>query len=537
MSESGQNRCRSKSHCDKERILMPYTITPGQRLTDYASVDVTVQRVARGGMGLVAFGPDRLWDGRWRALKTMLPDRLARTPRLRDQFVREALTWVGIWPHANLMLAQSATEIDGVPFLILDFAEHGSLHDLLTAARRQGLPHLPLHDALLLAQMVAAGLVALHHPDPDFPGPEPLVHRDLKPDNILLCQAGQGQVAQITEFGLAKVADVALEEDLPDLPSGDAADLSHSRRYRTARGIGMGTVMYMPPEQWTDAVHAGPPADLYAFGQILAELVTGQYGVQPEGWPSEESWLAAHLSGRPSALGERVPEVPSGLEVVYQACLAKEAGARPKAEEVLAAVQAAARERGEQPYTPPEVYAHTPEHEMMRWHNWAITFDRFGRYEEALARNERALALAPQHPSVLLTRATILGRLRRTEEALAAYDAALAGYPAEDHLGRSAVLTGKGATLNEARRYAEAEAVYAQALGEMPDKADAWFNRANNQRQWAEAEREAGRTEAAREHARLAVHYAQKAVRLAPNNQINQRVAMLAAQLLRELGG
>jgi len=79
----------------------PGQIAIGDRLTDYVSVDVEVQRVARGGFGVVYLGPDRLHVGRWCALKMLRSDVLAHSRRASDLFVREALTWVGLWPHAK----------------------------------------------------------------------------------------------------------------------------------------------------------------------------------------------------------------------------------------------------------------------------------------------------------------------------------------------------------------------------------------------------------------------------------------------------
>jgi hypothetical protein len=102
-----------------------------QRLTDFTFVDMTVKRMGAGGFGLVYMGPDRINNDEWKALKTLRPELLALRPDLRDLFLTECLTWVGLWPHPNLLTAQMATEIDGRLFLILDYAEHGSLRNLL----------------------------------------------------------------------------------------------------------------------------------------------------------------------------------------------------------------------------------------------------------------------------------------------------------------------------------------------------------------------------------------------------------------------
>jgi hypothetical protein len=68
------------------------------RLTDFTSVDITVAKMGAGGFGLVFMGSDRI-RGKWYALKTLRPELLMLHPELRDLFLTECLTWVGLWPH------------------------------------------------------------------------------------------------------------------------------------------------------------------------------------------------------------------------------------------------------------------------------------------------------------------------------------------------------------------------------------------------------------------------------------------------------
>ena len=180
------------------------------RLTDFTSVDITVAKMGAGGFGLVFMGSDRI-RGKWYALKTLRPELLVLHPELRDLFLTECLTWVGLWPHPNLLNALSAAEIDGRLFLMLDYAEGGSLRDLLAINQ-------PFSMRLTWAQMIAAGLVALHTPDPEFLRPHPLVHRDLKPENVLV---DASNYARITDFGLATAIGEALAQ-IPEAPEAFA---------------------------------------------------------------------------------------------------------------------------------------------------------------------------------------------------------------------------------------------------------------------------------------------------------------------------
>jgi len=529
-------------------MRIPGQITIGDRLADYDNDDVEVQRIASGGFGVVYFGPCLLHEGAWHALKTLRPDVFARSKRASHLFLREALTWMGLWPHANLLTAQAVIMINDQPFIVLDYAQYGSLRDLFAAARQQGGWLTPT-SALDLAQQIAAGLVTLHIPDPAFLRPLPIVHRDLKPENILLDNYGY---ALITDFGLAKVREAAGEDD-PDLmehlPPPQKVDENGESivpteatirplRYQTARGVALGTFAYMAPEQWADAASAGPPADVYAFGLILGEIFTGRHPLLDlDQSHSEDEWRAAHQTGQPCSLlslasqGEWVAEQPeadrlgalTAAEGIYQECLAKQAEARPTAAETLTRLQQVARALGQESYTPPETYAHTVEHEMTRWHNWADAYHTFGMYEEALTRNDQALALAPTHPNVLISRGVILAALNRPEEALTVYDRALAGLPSDDPR-RNGIWNNRGLRLNELGRYAEAEAAYAQALSLMPDNPANWYNRAANQLDWANTEAQTGYADAAPTHWRAGLKYAERAVALNPNNPEYRRV-------------
>src|SRR5579884_2025335 len=165
-----------------------------RRLTDFTNVDVLVEGEDSGGYGLVYFGHDRR-SGQQVALKTLKSHVLKNNPPARALFTKEALTWLSLWPHPNVIPALSVTEIDDLVFIVLPYARRGSLGQQLNTGRRIGPFGLarhahPLGQRLLWAQMIAAGLDSLHTPDTSMLRDFPIVHRDLKPDNILIQQNG-----------------------------------------------------------------------------------------------------------------------------------------------------------------------------------------------------------------------------------------------------------------------------------------------------------------------------------------------------------
>ena len=566
------------------------TIHIGLRLFDGTTFDTVVKRVEYGGFGVIAFGPNRLRENQTTVYKTLRRE-LLEEPQTRASFVRECLLWVGLWGHRNVTVAYAVLEMgdaEGLrPFLALEYAEHGSLRGLLLRATKQDASgRLPLEFALHLAQQIAAGLAYLHQPDPSYLGTEPTVHRDLKPENVLLMDDGR---AVITDFGLAK----AVEES----PLALALLLGESSRYgsagsagssgtfgqsgqqmeeailiggeqatqttglHTRGGTALGTLAYMAPEQWDDARYASTPADIYALGIMLSELLAGRHALLDLTQPhSQDEWERAHHNPHPRPLREVAPEIPPAVERIYQRCLAVNPADRPTAAETLAALQAGARDAGLEVYTPSEFADHTPYNEWVHWHQWGNACFRFTLYEDALERNGRALALARrhrgEHPDLLgmtlLTRGNILTALgtqaleqgntaeaaRLDPQAEAAYQESLAARPPattpEGSRGRSFVWKQIGVFNNERKRYAYADDAYARAIKLQPDLADAYYCRALNQAQWGADQAQTQSLDVAIAHFRQARIYA--ATSVAMDYPIAGGLLRAIEDALRQLG-
>jgi serine/threonine protein kinase len=259
--------------------------------------------VGRGSMGVVlkAFDPALR---RTVALKVMAPTRAAGD-LARRQFIREARAAAAV-THENVVTIHAVEEADGLPYLVMRYVAGTSLQQRLDA----GAPP-DLEAVLRVARQVAAGLAAAHA--------RGLIHRDVKPANILLEPVGdgpggaEGERVVLTDFGLARPV--------------DDASLSQS-------GVVAGTPLYMSPEQ----IGGGPVdhrSDLYSLGVLLYRLAAGR---EPFTGPNTAAVWSQHLFERPTSPAEAAPgRVPSWLEALVLALLQKDPVRRPQsAEEVMA---------------------------------------------------------------------------------------------------------------------------------------------------------------------------------------------------------
>jgi hypothetical protein len=212
-------------------VLDPPT-DPGHlgRLAHYELLEV----VGRGGMGTVFKAVDETLH-RTVALKLMSPE-LAASPAARQRFIREARAAAAV-AHENVVVIHAVDDSRALPFLVLQLVEGTSLQERLA-----GGP-LPVAEAVRIARQTAAGLAAAHA--------KGLIHRDIKPGNILL-EAPEGRV-KITDFGLARAA--------------DDASVSQS-------GAVVGTPLYMSPEQARGET-LGHRSDLFSLGSVLYAMCTG----------------------------------------------------------------------------------------------------------------------------------------------------------------------------------------------------------------------------------------------------------------------
>ncbi len=275
-----------------ERTLATEAAAPG-RLAGLPGYE-NLEEIGRGGMGVV-YKARQAGLNRLVALKMILAGgRASAAARARFQTEAEA---VASLRHPNIVQIYEIGEHDGLPFISLEFVEGGSL------AQKTGHKPQPPRAAAETVEVLAR---AVH-----FAHGRGVVHRDLKPANVLLTADG---VPKITDFGLAR----RLEVDSGQTKTGEI----------------LGTPSYMAPEQAAPGPEAvGPPADVYALGAILYELLTGR---PPFQGATAYDVLVQTASAEPAPPRRLAPRTPADLETICLKCLQKEPQRRYSSAEALA---------------------------------------------------------------------------------------------------------------------------------------------------------------------------------------------------------
>ena len=264
-------------------------LAPGSRIEDYE----LLSEVARGGMGIVYRARQRV-PSRVVALKMILPSHLNSLGAI-DRFRAEAEAAASL-DHEAILPIYAVGEHDGAPFYSMKFAENGTL-----SARIDNYRHKPREAAALIAKLARAVAFAHEHE---------ILHRDLKPGNVLFDSAGK---AFVSDFGLAKWL---LRE----------CDLTQTLAI-------LGTPYYMAPEQATDSRGVTAAADVYSLGAILYHLLAGRPPICGE-TPMEVLLRAGKQTPKRIRLTNR--NVPRDLEVICLKCLEKEPSARYASADALA---------------------------------------------------------------------------------------------------------------------------------------------------------------------------------------------------------
>jgi TolB-like protein len=233
----------------------------------------------------------------------VLPEHMAASLSV-DRFRREILLSAGL-QHPHIVGVLSAGEAAGLPFFVMPFVEGESLAGRLADGRALGI-----RETVSILKDVARALAFAHE--------RGIVHRDIKPHNILLA----GGSATVTDFGVAKALSSARR-------SGDRHDTL------TGTGTSLGTPLYMAPEQAAADPDADHRADIYAFGITAYEMLAGH---PPFAGLAPRAMLAARMTEDPPAVETVRADVPVPLAALVKRCLEREPAARPQSAADLLAV-------------------------------------------------------------------------------------------------------------------------------------------------------------------------------------------------------
>jgi serine/threonine protein kinase/Tol biopolymer transport system component len=320
------------------------TLVPGTRLGPYEIVDL----LGAGGMGEVYRARDTRLD-RTVAVKT-LPPALASHPELRDRFEREAKLLSSL-EHPHICAVYDVGEHPSTPsgqppvaYIVMQFLEGETLAARLQKRANSGLP---LEEALRIAIEIADALDKAHRMG--------IVHRDVKPGNIMLTSAG----VKLLDFGLAKLQQAAAPAAASAFAPASLSSSPTATSPLTMQGTMLGTLQYMAPEQLEGAT-ADARSDIFGLGAVVYEMVTGRRAFEGK---THASLIGSILKDDPPPLSQ-VLAVPPVLDHVVRTCLAKNPEDRfQTAHDVLLELRWA-RERG------PETGAVLGSRAPRRSHGW-----------------------------------------------------------------------------------------------------------------------------------------------------------------------
>ena len=280
-------------------LLAPLPLEQGYRVLDRRYV--LYETLGAGGMGVVYKGRHAQLEVDV-AIKCLEPSIARRQPKLVERFHKEARSAARI-RHENVVEVKDVSEADGIHYLVMEFVRGEDARKRVARKRQLGI-----EEAAKIALSAARGLAAAHDAG--------MVHRDIKPDNILIGADGSVKVA---DLGLAKTLESETE--------------------LTVTGAVMGTPRYMPPEQFADVKHVGPEADVYSLGATLYFLLAGTDGIRPGSYHQVRDQVEKEDFPDPR---EVRPEIPDALAELVLSCTRREPSERPQhAREVAEAIERA----------------------------------------------------------------------------------------------------------------------------------------------------------------------------------------------------
>jgi Tol biopolymer transport system component len=314
------------------------TLTPGTRLGPYE----IVAPLGAGGMGEVYRAKDsRL--GREVAIK-VLPQHLSANPEVRARFEREART-VSALNHPHICVLHDVGREGDTDYLVMELVEGETL------AQRLAKEPLSTHEVLKLGVQIAEALGRAHRAG--------VVHRDLKPGNVMLTKSG----AKLMDFGLARATGMAGPAKGSGVTMAALTQSPTIAQPLTSEGTIVGTFQYMAPEQ-LEGKEADARSDLWALGCVLYETATGKRAFEGA---SQASLISSIMSSQPPPMATVAPLTPPALDRLVRECLAKDPEERIQSAHDVKLQLEWIRDAGSQAGIPVPVAARRRSRERLGW--------------------------------------------------------------------------------------------------------------------------------------------------------------------------
>ena len=318
-------------------------------------------------------------------------------PSVEDGFRRECLTWITLLPHPNIVKARTIDLIGAYLHLWLEYVDGGSLRDRLSAGP------LALDQTLAIALQSCLGMEFLFQSGP-------IVHLDIKPENILLAKSG---TVKVTDFGLAKALVRADKSEVAPEAKADAEG-------KDGHGVIAGTVPYMSPEQF-NAGEVDVRSDVYAFGVVFYEMLTGR---RPFRASTFEDYKHLHESTAPTPPKEFVG-MPAEINDAVLKCLEKKPEARWQTfADLRLNLETFCRGNGLERLILPAPSLSSLEQGLTAndWNMRGYALAKLDKYEQSYDCYRRSLELDPEAVGANVNMGTGLKRLGRVQEATPYYE-------------------------------------------------------------------------------------------------------------------
>jgi len=367
-----------------------------------------IEKTRRGFMGIVYIAYDR--QRRRQVVLKTFQNKFLWDEEAIARFSAEAELWMRLGSHPNIVRAYDLRTFMGKPHVIAEYVHGGPLRALIG--------HLEVKEAIDYAIQICRGM---NHAVEQVG----LIHRDLKPDNIMVTLDGQ---AKVTDFGLARVLPTAQQwADRARAPRRPAM-----RMRASAADVLGGTLPYMAPELLDESTSVGTWTDIYAFGVMLYEFFTGKL---PFDSMRDESLIRMHFNVAPPDPRTIKPDLHHGAIHIVMRCLQKRPAERyqnfSEVEHDLQILRAHLFGGWYDIVWPDQ---DSPERD--RWTERGMAHMDMGEHSEALSCFRQAVALDPNHAESWLNLARARLKLWQYNEALQAADEGLRRAVRRDEFGQ-----------------------------------------------------------------------------------------------------